>query len=66
MDKCPSCGSKAGVYKTFTGTQYYRWDGEPDGFTTDDPENQTNFVRCLSCNRRISMKRILKEGEKDG
>lgn len=61
MKKCPYCGSENGVFTTYTGTQYYYWDGEPSGFNADVPDNQRKFVRCVSCKRKIAMKR-LKEG----
>lgn len=62
MDKCPHCGSMMGVYRTYTGVQYYDWNGEPAGFQEDPNEAQSVFVRCISCNRKISMRRILKGG----
>lgn len=61
MEKCPYCGSEDGVFTTYTGTQYYYWDGEPCGFNADVPDNQRKFVRCIKCKRKIAMKR-LKEG----
>jgi hypothetical protein len=27
MEKCPYCDSNSGVYTTFTGKQYYDWNG---------------------------------------
>lgn len=63
MERCPYCGSENGVYKTYTGTQYYYWDGEPAGFSDDVPERQTTFARCVKCKKRISMKRILESNE---
>ena len=32
MDKCPYCNSNSGVYTTYTGRQFYYWDGEPCGY----------------------------------
>lgn len=61
MDKCPYCGSDKGVSTKFTGFQYYSWDGEPQGYS--DLENENVIAKCVSCNRRISMKRILKQNE---
>ena len=58
MEVCPYCGDDGGVYRTYTGVQYYFWDGEPSGFNADCSDNQTKYARCISCNRRISMKRI--------
>lgn len=64
MDRCPYCGSKGGVYKTYTGVQYYYWDGEPAGYSNDTPDNQITFARCVKCKKRISMKRILESNNK--
>ena len=63
MEKCPYCGSDGGVYATYTGTQYYDWDGEPCGFNADVPDNQRKFVRCVKCKRKISMKRLKEKSE---
>ena len=60
MNKCPYCGSDSGVFTTFTGTQYYTWNGESNGYS-DFTEKESKFARCISCNRKISMKRIQKE-----
>lgn len=65
MERCPYCGSEDGVYTTYTGRQYYFWDGEPSGFNADVPDNQTTFARCVKCQRRISMRRILKEAKEE-
>ena len=61
MDKCPYCGSAKGVYKTYTGMQYYDFDGNAAGYHADDPENQKKFARCIHCDRKISLSRIRKE-----
>lgn len=58
MERCPYCGSDKGVSTKFVGYQYYSWNGEPQGYS--DGENESTFARCLSCNRRISIKKILK------
>ena len=63
MDKCPHCGSIIGVYTTFTGTQYYVFNGDPAGCSLNGIENQRAFARCIKCDRKISMNRILKEAE---
>lgn len=65
MDKCPYCGNDGGVYRTYTGVQYYYWDGEPCGFNADVSDNQRVYCRCVRCNRKISMKRLLKEAEEE-
>lgn len=61
MDKCPYCGSDKGVYTKFVGFQYYLWNGEPQGYS--DGENESMYAKCVNCNRRISLKRILNEGK---
>lgn len=58
MDKCPYCGSNSGVYTTYTGRQFYYWDGEPCGYDSDVPENQNKFARCVNCNRKISIRKL--------
>lgn len=63
MDKCPYCGSDKGVSTVFTAFQYYSWNGESQGYS--DLENESSFAKCLSCNRRISMKRILRESKSE-
>ena len=60
MDRCPYCGSTRGVFTTFIGMQYYSWNGEEDGYSTDE-SNESSFAKCVSCGRRVSMKRIKKE-----
>lgn len=59
MNKCPYCGSSDGVYTTFVGIQYYQFNGEPDGHSTDT--NESKFAKCRRCGRRILLKRILDE-----
>ena len=44
--------------------QYYSWDGEPEGYSTDELD-ESKFAKCLSCDRKISMKRIQKNTETD-
>lgn len=58
MDKCPYCGFDGGVYTTYTGKQYYDWDGEPCGYNSDVSENQRKFARCVKCNKKIAIKRL--------
>ena len=65
MDRCPYCGFDQGVYRTYTGTQFYHWNGEPAGFNTDVSENQIIFVHCVRCHKKISMRRILREANLD-
>lgn len=63
MKRCPHCGDDGGVYRTYTGAQYYFWNGKPSGFDADVSDDQTTYARCVRCNRKISMKRILRETE---
>lgn len=63
MEKCPYCGSEDGVFTTYTGKQYYYWNGEPCGYNADVPDNQRKFVRCINCKRKISMKRLQTEDD---
>lgn len=63
MDKCPHCGSRHGVYTTFTGMQFYDFNGEPDGYDHETPENQKKFARCRHCDRKISLNRIKREAK---
>lgn len=61
MDKCPYCGSDRGLFRTYTGTQYYGWDGEPAGYDDQVFDNQRVYARCVRCERRISLERVKKE-----
>ena len=63
MEKCHYCGSEDGVFTTYTGKQYYYWNGEPCGYNADVPDNQRKFVRCINCKRKISMKRLQAEDD---
>lgn len=61
MDKCPHCGSDTGVYTTFEGIQYYDFNGDPAGCSLNGVENQRTFAKCIKCDKKISINRILKE-----
>ena len=63
MKKCPYCNSDKGVFTAFVAYQYYSWEGNPMGYSDGDTESV--FARCISCNRKISMKRILRESNKE-
>lgn len=61
MEKCPHCGSENGAYTTYTGKQYYDWDGEPCGFNADVPDNQRAYVRCVDCGKRVAKARLVRK-----
>lgn len=64
MERCPHCGSEDGVFTTYTGTQFYYWDGEPAGYNADVPENQRKFAKCIACKRKIMLSRLSENGTK--
>lgn len=53
--KCPSCGSKNGVYAIYTGRRFYNWDGDPGECDVDMTENQRKFARCVDCGHRVQV-----------
>lgn len=59
MKKCPYCGSNEGVFVTFIGIQYYTWEGEPNGYSTDTV-TESKFAKCVKCEHKILMNKILK------
>lgn len=61
MQRCPYCGSEDGVFTTYTGKQFYFWNGEPAGYNEDVPENQHKFARCISCERKVMLSRLAEE-----
>lgn len=61
MQRCPYCGSEDGVFTTYTGKQFYFWNGEPAGYNADVPENQHKFARCISCERKVMLSRLAEE-----
>ena len=58
MKRCPNCGSDTGLYKNYTGTQYYNWDGSPAGCHEDSPEKQSVYAMCINCGKRFNLSRI--------
>ena len=58
MEKCPHCGSDTGLYRNFTGNQYYGWDGSPSGCFLDGPEKQSVYAMCIHCGKRFNLDRI--------
>ena len=61
MQRCPYCGSEDGVFTTYTGRQFYFWDGKPAGYNADVLENQRKLVRWLSCKRKVELSRLAEE-----
>mgnify|MGYP006979796456 CR=1 FL=1 len=61
MQRCPYCGSEDGVFTTYTGKQFYFWNGEPAGYNADVPENQHKFARCISCERKVMLSRLAED-----
>lgn len=57
---CPKCGC-ATFYSKFTGTQYYKADGEPDGYHLG--ARKTKTVRCLKCGYKTTLERLRKNNE---
>ena len=57
---CPKCGCGS-FYSKFIGTQYYKANGEPDGYLLGDRETKT--VRCLNCGYRTTLERLRKKNE---
>ena len=58
MERCPFCGSDAGLYRNYVGKQYYNWDGSEAGFFADGPEVQSVYAMCLICGRRFNLARL--------
>ena len=58
MDKCPYCGSTKGAMTTFIGTQYYKWNGEPDGYFEEMDGSESKFAKCLDCGRKIKLAKL--------
>lgn len=58
MKQCPHCGSDIGLYRNYTGTQYYNWDASPAGCHADEPETQLVYARCINCGRKFNLTRI--------
>lgn len=57
---CPHCGSNSGLYSAFTGVQYYKFNGEPDGYDeTMGREGKT--LRCRACQRIVCRISTLKK-----
>lgn len=58
MKQCPYCGSDLGLYRNYTGTQYYNWDGSPAGCNADCAEKQAIYAMCIRCGKRFNLSRI--------
>lgn len=58
MDKCPYCGSGDGLFsKELTRyEQYYKFDGEPDGYSEFDNivRRKSTPLYCICCGKRVT------------
>ena len=59
MDRCPHCGSDYGLYtkEYVTFDQYYKFDGEPDGYGELAPVyyRKDAKVYCCECDKCVGM-----------
>lgn len=66
MDKCPHCGSDAGLFSKETARyeQYYKFNGEPNGYSDLDRvcTRKTTPLYCVYCGRRVTTLEKLEEG----
>ncbi len=58
--KCRKCGSDNGYYSTVYVKQYYKINGEPNGYDLD-LSKETETVRCLNCGARVKLEKIREE-----
>ena len=59
MDKCPKCGGTSGFYTKGEVWQYYKCNGDPDGY---EFVSESTMAICLDCGKRIKLTVILNEG----
>lgn len=57
---CPKCGGTDGFYTKGTVTQYYKCNGDPDGY---EFTGEGTMATCLNCGRRIKLGKILRGRE---
>lgn len=69
-NSCPYCGDSdtyQSVYTKMQVTQYYDWNGNPNGFVLDSTAKETKSVYCSICHRRITtLERLVKQGKERG
>nr|DAQ91602.1 MAG TPA: RNA polymerase I-like protein [Caudoviricetes sp.] len=55
LTKCPYCGSASGLCNGFkvTGTDYYKFNGMPDGEDITGPYRHNKYMTCVDCGKRI-------------
>lgn len=59
---CPKCGCET-FFSKFIGTQYYKANGENDGYHFDGKETKT--VRCLKCHYRTTLDKLRERAKKN-
>lgn len=59
IECCPHCGSRNGLYskECVRYVQFYKWDGEPDGYSEFDSIRYRKSVPlyCSKCNKRVGV-----------
>lgn len=63
MDKCPKCGGTSGFYTKGEVWNYYKCNGEPDGY---EFVSEGTMAICLDCGKRIKLSVILSDRQKGG
>lgn len=56
MEKCPFCGGSTGLEAVRRFTQFYNWDGKPDGYVFD--YSHTLTARCSDCGKRVELAKL--------
>ncbi len=63
MNKCPKCGGTTGFYTKGEVWQYYKCNGDPDGY---EFVGEGTMAICLDCGKRIKLATILEGRKKSG
>lgn len=55
ITKCLYCGSASGLSNGFRviGTDYYKFNGMPDGEDITGPYRHNKYMTCVDCGKRI-------------